>query len=312
MLEKVSEKSWHKNRQPPGLSRTTTAKASAALAKRGVIWRLFHNKIAVVCLLYLAVLVALAALAPFIATHDYRYQDMGHVREYPSAQHWFGTDQLGRDIFSRLLYGARVSLLIGVLVIGAEIIIGTLAGLLAGYYGGWFDAFIMRLADLIYAFPGLLLAIFLVGIFGRDVFWLFLAFVILGWVGVARLVRGQVLSLRERDFVQASQALGVPTRRILLRHILPNCAGSVVVAASAGVGGVMVAEAGLSFLGLGIQPPYPSWGNMINELAQLLKPRPLLLFFPAAALSLTVLAFNLLGDALRDALDPTLQSEVGQ
>lgn len=303
-MEKISGKRWSAASTPSASSPAIRFRVKNLLGN-GVLARLLQNKIALICLVYLTGLVLLALFAPLLAPYDYRRQDLGRVREYPSAQHWFGTDQLGRDIFSRLLHGARVSLSIGVLVVGTEIVIGTLAGLLAGYFGGWLDTILMRLGDLIYAFPGLLLAIFLVGVFGRDLFWLFLAFVILGWVGVARLVRAQVLSLREREFIVAAQAGGVPTWRILLFHLLPNCAGPIIVAASAGVGGVMVAEAGLSFLGLGIQPPYPSWGSMINELAQLIKPRPLLLVFPAGALALTVLAFNLLGDALRDAFDPT-------
>lgn len=281
-------------------------KPSAKLRRSTVLKRLLKNWVAVICLSYLLILVVVALLAPVLAPYDYKFQDLGHVREYPSERHWLGTDQLGRDVLSRLLYGARVSLAISFVVVLAELLIGVTLGLLAGYFGGWIDNLIMRLVDLTYAFPGLLLAVFLVGVLGRDIIWLFAAFVILGWVGMARLVRAQVLSVRERDYITACRSVGVKPGRILLRHILPNCSSAVLVAASASVGGIMLAEAGLSFLGLGIQPPYPSWGSMINDLAQLIKPRPLLLLFPSLALALTVLALNLLGDALRDALDPAL------
>jgi peptide/nickel transport system permease protein len=272
----------------------------------GLLHRLLRNKLAVVCLIYLGLLILTALFAPLFAPYDYKFQDLGHVREYTSERHWLGTDQLGRDIFSRLLYGARVSLAVGFGVVIAELIVGVFLGVIAGYFGGWLDAALMRLVDLTYAFPGLLLAVFLVGVLGRDLIWLVVAFVILGWPGMARLVRAQVLSVREQDYVLAVRASGASPWRIIWRHILPNSLSAVIIRASMAVGEVMLAEAGLSFLGLGIQLPYPSWGNMINDLAQLIKPRPWLLVFPCVALSLTVLALNLLGDALRDALDPAL------
>jgi peptide/nickel transport system permease protein len=268
--------------------------------------RLLANKLALACLGYLALLGLAALVAPLLAPYDYKYQDLGHVREYPSARHWLGTDGLGRDVLSRLLYGARVSLLVGFVVVATDLVLGTLVGLIAGYFGGWLDAVLMRLVDLTYAFPGLLLAVFLVGVLGRDLIWLMVAFIALGWPGTARLVRAQLLSVREQDYILASRASGASDWRIIFRHALPNCLSAVIVRSSMAVGGVMVAEAGLSFLGLGVQPPYPSWGNMINDLVQLIRPRPWLLVFPCLALSLTVLALNLLGDALRDALDPAL------
>ena len=268
--------------------------------------RLLGHKLAVICLVYLGALILGAIFAPWLAPYDYKFQDLDHVHEYPSQLHLLGTDMLGRDILSRLLYGARMSLLIGFVVVLTELVVGVFMGVIAGYFGGWIDSAIMRLVDLTYAFPGLLLAVFMIGVLGREVIWLVAAFVVLGWPAMARLVRAQVLNAREQDYILACRALGVPDWRIMLRHILPNSLSATIVRASMAVGGVMLAEAGLSFLGMGIQPPYPSWGNMINDLAQLIKPQPLLLVFPSLALSITVLSLNLLGDALRDALDPAL------
>jgi ABC-type dipeptide/oligopeptide/nickel transport system permease subunit len=293
---------------PCPVIRKPTLKREAGIAStpRVVLKRLLRDKMALVCLAYLSAVIILATFAPLFAPYDYRTQDIMHVREYPTTQHWFGTDKLGRDILSRMLYGARISLVIGFGVMLVETLLGMTLGLIAGYFGGWFETIIMRLADITYAFPGLLLAVLLIGMLGRDLIWLFAAFVILGWPGLARMVRSQVLSLRERDYVQASQVMGADARWIIIRHILPNCANVIIVTASASVGGIMLAEAGLSFLGLGVQPPYPSLGSMINELAELIKPRPLLLLFPSVALSLMIISLNLLGDALRDALDPSL------
>ncbi|MEI7553927.1 ABC transporter permease [Candidatus Chlorohelix sp.] len=272
----------------------------------GVLKRLLRDKVALVCITYLGLLGILALLAPLLAPYDYKFQDLAHVRETPSSLHWFGTDQLGRDIFSRILYGARISLAIGISVMLVETAVGVLLGLLSGYLGGWVETGVMRLADLTYAFPGLLLAILLVGMLGRDLFWLFAAFVILGWPNIARMVRSQVLTLRERDYVHASIVSGAGFGWIVRHHILPNCASVIIISASTSVGGIMLAEAGLSFVGLGVQPPYPSLGSMISELAQLIKSRPLLMFFPSLTLSLAIMSLNLLGDALRDAFDPTL------
>jgi ABC-type dipeptide/oligopeptide/nickel transport system permease subunit len=275
-------------------------------SRPGVTKRLLQDKVAIVCLSYLGLLVLLALLAPFIAPYDYKFQDLAHVRELPTNQHIMGTDQLGRDILTRIMFGARVSLMIGISVMLVETALGVILGLLSGYLGGWVEVVVMRLADLTYAFPGLLLAILLVGMLGRDLFWLFLSFVLLGWPNIARLVRSQVLTIREREYVQSSVVSGAGFWWIVIRHILPNCASVIIISASTSVGGIMLAEAGLSFVGLGVQPPYPSLGSMISELAQLIKSRPLLIIFPSLTLSLTVVALNLLGDALRDAFDPTL------
>ena len=223
----------------------------------------------------------------------------------PGPTHALGTDVLGRDLLSRVLYGGRVSLLVGVGVELLVVLLGTAIGVLAGYYGGWLDSLLMRVTDVVMAFPSLVLAIGLIAVFetpGLDK--VFLVLVLLGWTTIARVVRGQVLSLREREYIQAARAVGVRDRVILARHLLPNCLGTILVAATLGVGGNMVAEAGLSFLGLGAQAPTISWGAMLAEGQTFLASAPWVAVFPGLALMLAVLGVNLLGDGLRDLLDP--------
>jgi ABC-type dipeptide/oligopeptide/nickel transport system permease subunit len=223
----------------------------------------------------------------------------------PAAAHPFGTDALGRDLLSRVLHGGRVSLALG---LGVEVVaaaVGVAIGLLAGYYGGWRDSALMRATDVVMAFPSLILAIGLIAVFERPgLDKVALVLVALGWTTIARVVRGEVLSLKERDYIQAARALGVRHRVVLLRHLLPNAIGPIIVTATIGVGGNMIAEAGLSFLGLGAQSPTISWGTMLAEGQTFLVSAPWVAFFPGAALLLAVLGINLLGDALRDLLDP--------
>ena len=252
--------------------------------------------------------VVAALLAPWLSPFDPRAIPTGLAVASlapPGSPHAFGTDALGRDLLSRVLYGGGVSLLVGVGVELPVVLIGTAIGLLAGYYGGWLDSLLMRVTDVVMAFPSLVLAIGLIAVFekpGLDK--VFLVLVLLGWTTIARVVRGQVLALRERDYVQAARALGVRDRIILLRHLLPNCLGPILVAATIGVGGNMVAEAGLSFLGLGAQAPTISWGAMLAEGQTFLASAPWVAVFPGLALMLAVLGVNLLGDGLRDFLDP--------
>jgi len=256
----------------------------------------------------LTAFVVAALLAPWLAPFDPQAVPSGLAAAAlvpPGTPHPLGTDALGRDLVSRVLYGGRVSLLVGVGVEGLVVLIGTAIGLLAGYYGGWLDGVLMRITDVVMAFPSLVLAIGVIAVFekpGLDK--VFLVLVLLGWTTIARVVRGEALSLRQREYVQAARALGVKEGNILIRHLLPNCLGPIVVAATIGVGSNMVAEAGLSFLGLGAQAPTISWGAMLAEGQTFLSSAPWVAVFPGLALMLAVLAVNLLGDGLRDLFDP--------
>lgn len=251
----------------------------------------------------LAVVLA-AVLAPWLAPVDPTVQDLDRRLEGPSREHWLGLDELGRDILSRLLYGARISVAVGLVVVLLATLIGTLVGSVAGYAGGRTDAVLMRLTDVFLAFPGILLAIALVAVLGPALRHVVFALVAIGWVGAARLVRGQVLQIKQREFVLAARAAGLGPVRTVLVHILPNVLPVLVVQASLGVAGIILAEASLSFLGLGIQPPSPSWGAMINAGRSHLLDAPHLALFPGLAILVTVMGLNFLGDSLVDALDP--------
>jgi peptide/nickel transport system permease protein len=254
----------------------------------------------------IASVVFIAALfAPLIATYDVSALDLDSRFAGPSTEHWFGTDALGRDVFSRVVYGARISLQVGISVVLVSAIVGIVIGAIAGFYGGWIDRILSGyLFNVFLAFPGLLLAIALVAFLGAGLGKLILALCIIGWVGYARVMRGQVLKVREYDFVQAARALGASNMRILFTHILPNAIQPLIVQSSLGMAGAVLAEASLSFLGLGIPPPAPSWGTMIDEARSYFASYPHVLFFPGVAIALTVLAFNFIGDGLREYLDP--------
>ena len=257
--------------------------------------------------LAVVVIMTLAAIAaPLITTQDPLHIDLSQLLQRPSAEHWLGTDVQGRDIWSRLVYGARVSLTVGLISQGIALLLGVTLGLLAGYYGGWVDEVIMRLADVTLAFPTLLLLIAMVAAFQPSMGVVFATIGVVGWAGMARLVRGQVLVVRQLEYVQAIRALGARDWRIMLGHVLPNVIAPVVIAATLGVAGAIMAEAALSFLGLGVPPPAPSWGSMIADGRDLdqLRRAPWTSVFPGVAIGAAVLGFNLLGDALRDALDP--------
>jgi peptide/nickel transport system permease protein len=265
------------------------------------------NRLAVFGLIVVAILILVAIFAPWIATHDVGATNLPMRYLPPSREYWFGTDSTGRDIFSRVVYGARISLQVGITVVVISAIVGTILGALAGYYGGWLDSFMSGYVfNVFLAFPGLLLAIALVAFLGAGLNKLIFALCIIGWVGYARLIRGQVLKVREYDFVQAARALGARDLRILFLHILPNAIQPLIVQASLGMAGAVLAEASLSFLGLGVPPPAPSWGVMIEEARDLstLQFAPHALIFPGIAIALTVLAFNFIGDGLREYLDP--------
>src|SRR5919112_2208894 len=265
------------------------------------------NRLAYFGIFFVTVLVVVAAFAPVIATHDPGASDILALNLKPSAAHWFGTDAIGRDVFSRVVFGARISLTVGIVVVAVSSVVGTVIGALAGYYGGWIDSIVSGyLFNVFLAFPGLLLAIALVAFLGGGLNKLILALCIIGWVGYARMIRGQVLKVREYDFVQAARALGASDLRILFVHILPNAVQPLIVQASLGMAGAVLSEASLSFLGLGVPPPAPSWGVMIDEARDLstLQAAPHALIFPGIAIALTVLAFNFIGDGLREYLDP--------
>ena len=265
------------------------------------------NRLSIIGLVIVAILVIVALFAPWIAMYDVGATDLSIRYLGPSASHLFGTDATGRDIFSRVVFGARISLQVGIVVVVVSAVIGTLLGALAGYYGGWIDRIISGYVfNVFLAFPGLLLAIAMVAFLGAGLNKLILALCIIGWVGYARLIRGQVLKVREYDFVQAARALGASDARILLIHILPNAIQPLIVQASLGMAGAVLAEASLSFLGLGVPPPAPSWGVMIEEARDLstLQAAPHALIFPGIVIALTVLAFNFIGDGLREYLDP--------
>ena len=251
-----------------------------------------------------AIVVLSAALAPWLLPWDAATQDLPNRLQGPTWQHWFGLDELGRDILARVLLGARVSLLVGVIVVGVSSTIGMVVGGISGYYGGTIDQIIGRVMDVLMAFPGMLLAIALVAVLGPSLVNVVLALAIIGWVGYARLVRGQVLRAREFEYVMAARALGANTVRILARHVLPSALPPMLVQATLGMAGAILAEAALSFLGLGVQPPTPSWGTMINGGRVHLLDAPHLTVFPGLLLAVVVLGFNFLGDGLRDAIDP--------
>ena len=271
-----------------------------------------RNPLAIIGSVLIVILAICAAFGPWLAPRDPASIELAARLQPPSAHHLLGTDELGRDIFSRLLYGARYALLVGSSVVAGSLLLGTIAGSLAGYYGGRLDRLLnVILFNAFLSFPGILLAIAFVAFLGPGLHNLVIALIIGGWVGYARLVRAQVLAAREREYVEAARALGATDLRILLRHILPNIVQPVIVQAAIGMAGAILAEGTMSFLGLGVPPPTPSWGAMLNDGRSHLFDSPHVVLFPAAAVMLAVLAFNFVGDALRDHLDPRSRIQVG-
>jgi len=273
---------------------------------------LFRNRLAALGAGFVCLFVLFAIFAPRIAPLDPAQLNLATRLGTPSHAHWFGTDELGRDILSRIIWGARISMLVGVSVVAGSLFLGLIFGSIAGYYGGRVDRFFnVVVMNAFLSFPGILLAIAFVAFLGPGIFNLILALCIGGWVGYARLVRAQVLAVREREFVEAARALGASDWRVITRHILPNIIQPVIVQAAIGMAGAVLAEATLSFLGLGIPPPAASWGSMLNDGRAHLFDAPHLVLFPAAAVMLAVLSFNFIGDALRDYLDPRSRIEAG-
>jgi peptide/nickel transport system permease protein len=271
-----------------------------------------HNPLAAVGVILVIVFASAAIFAPWISPQDPAHIDLPNRLQSPSAQHWCGTDELGRDILSRLIWGARISLFVGSSVVAGSLALGLIIGSLAGYYGGGIDRFVnVVLMNAFLSFPGILIAIAFVAFRGPGIFNLVLALSLGGWVGYARLVRAQVLAVREREFVEAARALGAGDLHIVTRHILPNIIQPVIVQAAIGMAGAVLAEATMSFLGLGVPPPTASWGSMLNDARSHLFDAPHLVLFPAITVMLAVLAFNFIGDALRDLLDPRSRIEAG-
>ena len=291
--------------------RATVAPPAAARSQRNAskaLRRFLANRLAVVGLLILLAFGLLAVLAPHVSAYDPAQISFGDLRAPPSRGHLFGTDELGRDVLSRVLYGARVSLSAGLISVTAALLVGALLGLTAGYLGGWIDEAIMRVVDAMLALPFLVLAIALAAVLGPNLQNTMLAIAIVSTPAFARVTRGEVLAQREREYVQAAHALGASGPRLVLRHLLPNIGGVLIVQTSLAIAGAVLAESSLSFLGLGVQPPAPSWGSMLNTARGYLTDAPWLAIFPGVAIFLTVLAFNLVGDGLREALDPRSQN----
>jgi peptide/nickel transport system permease protein len=271
-----------------------------------------NNPLAAAGVLLVILFVICAVFAPWIAPQDPAAIDLPARLNAASHAHWFGTDELGRDILSRIIYGARISMLVGGFVVLTSLALGLIIGSVAGYYGGAIDRFVnIVLMNAFLSFPGILIAIAFIAFRGPGVFNLIVALSLGGWVGYARLVRGQVLAAREREFVEAARALGATDLRIIVRHILPNIIQPVIVQAAIGMAGAILAEATMSFLGLGVPPPTASWGTMLNDGRVYLFEAPHLVLFPAVAVMLAVLSFNFIGDALRDYLDPRSRIEAG-
>ena len=262
-----------------------------------------HNLWLCIGCLALSLLIGTAVLAPALAPHDPARQDLTRDLQLFSAEHPLGTDKLGRDILSRTIFGSRVSLLVGASTVLISLSIGLLVGSLSGYYGGWLDLLLMRAVDVLMAFPGILLAIAFSAVLGPGLDHVILALCLIGWTGYARLVRGEILSLKEKEYIQAARAMGCRPARVIVRHLVPNLLPPLLIQATFGLAGAIIAEGSLSFLGLGVEPPTPSWGSMLNEGRQFLLVAPHLTTYPGLAIMLTVLGLNLLGDGLQNRLD---------
>jgi ABC-type dipeptide/oligopeptide/nickel transport system permease subunit len=284
------------------------ADVAQARPLRRDVWRRFRrNRLAVVGLVFIALLILVALFAPLIATHSYS-ELSAEDRAPPSAEHWFGTDNVGRDVFSRVVYGARISLRVGILATLISLTIGLALGSLCGYFGGAADTFVMRIIDMFLAIPYIVLAIAIATLFGRSENSIILVLGLTGWLAITRIVRSSFLSLKQLEYVEAAEALGYSRRRIMFRHILPNALQPIIVYGTIAVGTVILAEAALSFLGVGPQDPTPAWGLMVSSAgASALSTGPHMLIFPGLAIFLTVLSFVFVGDGLRDALDPRLR-----
>jgi len=273
----------------------------------GIIGKRFSkNKLSLIGAIAVVILVCISLFAPFISPYDPTTIDVYNVLSPPSKEHLLGTDELGRDLLSRIIWGSRVSLKVGFIAVGIALCIGTLIGAVAGFYGGKTDAVLMRFVDIMLAFPTFFLILAVIAILEPSIFTIMAVIGITSWMDVARLVRAEFLTLKERDFVDAARAAGVSNPRLILKHLLPNALSPVFVAATFGIAGAILVESGLSFLGLGIQPPEPSWGNILTSGKDNIEVAWWLSLYPGLAILITVLSYNLVGEGLRDALDPRL------
>ena len=271
---------------------------------KDALLRLTTNKLSLFSLIYIFILVFVALITPFIAPYDYAYQDLALGASPPSSDHLLGTDTLGRDLLTRMMYGSRISLMVGFLATSVALIIGVIWGTIAGFSGGKTDAIMMRIVDTLYGIPFIILIILLMVIFGRNLVLLFLAIGAVEWLTMARIVRSQVLNLSKQEFILSAEAMGVSKLSIIFRHLIPNAMGPVIVYATLTVPQIMLLESFLSFLGLGVQPPLSSWGLLIRDGAVSMEEYWWLLIFPSLAFSLTLFSLNFIGDGLRDAIDP--------
>jgi peptide/nickel transport system permease protein len=270
--------------------------------------RMFRNRAVALSAIFLGLLISVAIAAPLLVPYDPEAPDFDHIRETPTANHLLGTDEIGRDTLSRVIYGARISLYVGIVVQTVSTFIGITLGLIAGFYGGFLDLAIMRAVDIMYALPNFLFAVFMVSILKPTTASVILTLILAGWPFSARLMRGQVLATKQEEYVVAAQAIGAQKRQIMLRHVLPNSLTPIIIQFTIGIAGVIMAEAGLSFLGIGIRPPTPTWGGMINKGREFIRSSPHLAIYPSIVLGLTMIAFNFIGDGLRDALDPRMNN----
>jgi peptide/nickel transport system permease protein len=276
--------------------------------KKREFWGRFRgNPLAVTGLTLVAALFLLSLIAPWVAPYDPNVIDLKSVLMAPSSQHLLGTDTLGRDVLSRIIYGSRVSLKVGFVAVGLATLVGLLVGSLAGYYGGWVDQVLMRLVDLMLCFPAFFLILAVIAVLEPSIWNIMVVIGLTSWMGVARLVRAEFLSLREREFVVAARALGASDSRLIWRHMLPNALAPVMVSATLGVAGAILTESALSFLGLGVQPPTPSWGNILTAGKDNIEIAWWLSVFPGLAILITVMSYNLLGEGIREAIDPRLK-----
>jgi peptide/nickel transport system permease protein len=276
--------------------------------KRREFWaRLRRNRLAMSGLVMVGGLFGVSLLASWLAPYDPSFIDLKAVLMPPSSDHWLGTDPLGRDVLSRIIFGSQVSLKVGFVAVGLATCIGIIVGALAGYYGGWVDLVLMRFVDLMLCFPSFFLILAVIALLEPSIWNIMVVIGVTGWMGVARLVRAEFLSLKERDFVEAARALGASDRRLIMRHLLPNALAPVMVSATLGVAGAILTESALSFLGLGVQPPTPSWGNILTAGKDNIEIAWWLSVFPGLAILVTVMSYNLLGEGIREAIDPRLQ-----